>query len=75
MNENKITYATAKMASIANFLNKSTLFRNSIYNYSDDFLVPYYSNPNKNCLFGSYTPERKMIEECYTYMPSTHQDV
>lgn len=62
------------MAFVAYFLKKSTLFKNSIYNYSDDFLVSYYNNPSKKYLFRSYSPERKMIEECNTYMPSTHQD-
>lgn len=74
MNKNQIPYAIAKTAFVANFLEKSTLFKNSIYNHSDDFLVPYYNKTNKNYFFGSYTPKRKMIEECSTYMPSTHQD-
>lgn len=62
------------MAFVANFLKKSTLFKNSIDSYSDDFLPPYYNNTKKNYFFGSYTPKRKMTEECSTYMPSTHQD-
>lgn len=34
------------MAFVANFLKKCMLFKNSIYNYSDGFLVSY-CNPNK----------------------------
>lgn len=74
MNKNQITYAIEKMAFVANFLKKSILFKNSKYNYSDDFLVSYCNNTNKNYFFGSYCLKRKMIEECSTYMPSTHQD-
>lgn len=74
MNKNQITYAIAKVVFVVNSLKESTLFKNSIYNYSDDFLVSYYNNPKKKFLFGSYSPKRKTIEECNTYMPSTHQD-
>lgn len=65
------------MAFVANFLKKSTLFKNSIYNYSHDFLVSYYTTTTKKkkkYFFGSYTPKRKIIEEYNTYMPSIHQD-
>lgn len=74
MNKNQITYTIAKMAFVAHFLKKSTLFKNSIYSYSDDFLAPYYTTTNKNYFFGIYTPKRKIIEEWSTYKPSTHQD-
>lgn len=46
MNKNQITWAIAKMAFVANFLKKSTLFKSSISSYSADFLVSYYSNAN-----------------------------
>jgi len=37
------------MAFVANFL-KSTLYKNSIYNYNDAFLVSYYNSPNEKII-------------------------
>lgn len=57
------------MAFVANFLKKSTLFKNSIYNYSHDFLVSYYHTTKKNTSLAVTLPKGRLLKNTMLTCP------